>query len=361
MHSRGRRGGQEGGRPKDQRRLNAGKRLPALKRTAWGCTKIKRLMRALDVPQYVAVGILESLWNLTARETPAGNIGKLSNEDIALQIDWRENPDTLIQGLFASGWIDVDEELRYYVHDWHEHADDAVDNALARAGKRYANGQLPRMKRLSDKEKAALIDKFRAQKPTSAHSVRTESHEKPLPSLALPEPMPNTPPPRARDAEPEAAPPEEPARPSDDPPPGWHGLQYAAWLLERRNIPAVPATLRSGSAAIKTASRKYGKSPNEAVVLLDSLAAQAQARGQPVNKFWLEDPDKWEAKEATSATNPGKLGRPFDPGINTAPQPTEDEIEKIRAIIEAKQAALIAEGKIPSMRKVLQRAGDCRT
>lgn len=157
-----------------------------MKRTAWGHTKIKRLMRALAIPQYGAIGILESLWNLTSREAPAGNIGKLSNEDIALQIDWQGNPDELIQGLLAAGWLDIDEELRLFVHDWHEHADDAVDNALARAGQRYANGRAPRMKRLSSREKELLNSTFYEQETTKSHSVRTEAHEKPQKATALP-------------------------------------------------------------------------------------------------------------------------------------------------------------------------------
>jgi hypothetical protein len=105
-----------------------------MKRTAMQHTKLKRLMRALNCPQYVAVGILESLWHLTARETPIGNIGKLSNEDISLQIDWREDPDALVQGLLASGWLDIDEEHRLLVHDWMEHCDDATKKQLERSG-----------------------------------------------------------------------------------------------------------------------------------------------------------------------------------------------------------------------------------
>lgn len=258
-------------------------------------------MRALDVPQYVAVGILESLWNLTARETPAGNIGKLSNEDIALQIDWRENPDTLIHGLFASGWIDVDEELRYYVHDWHEHADDAVDNALARAGKCYANGQLPRMKRLSDKEKAALVDKFRAQKPTSAHSVRTESHKKPLPSPALPEPMPNTPPSRVRDAEP-PKPPSREAEPEWDenaPPPGLPLLAYSRGMLETLCIPLVMATQQAGAAAIAAFAKERGLETHLATAELTRTARDALDRNEPVDKWWFTD-SKWRKKQEAS-------------------------------------------------------------
>ena len=103
-----------------------------MKRTAMQHTKLKRLVRTLNVPQYAAVGILESLWHLTAREAPGGNIGKLSDEDIAFWIDWRGDHSELIKGLVSCGWLDEDAEFRLVVHDWHEHADDATKKAMSR-------------------------------------------------------------------------------------------------------------------------------------------------------------------------------------------------------------------------------------
>ncbi len=103
-----------------------------MKRTSLHHTKTKKLARRLSIPHYAAVGILESLWHLTARETPAGNIGKLSNEDIALWIDWSEDPDRLIDVLVACEWLDRDTDARLVVHDWMEHCDDAVKKAEKR-------------------------------------------------------------------------------------------------------------------------------------------------------------------------------------------------------------------------------------
>jgi len=95
-------------------------------------TKLKRLMRALQIPQYAAVGILESLWHLTAREAFMGNIGKLSNEDIAISIGWEGDPCSLINALVSSVWIDEDAKDRLRVHDWLDHADDTTKKAIAR-------------------------------------------------------------------------------------------------------------------------------------------------------------------------------------------------------------------------------------
>ena len=92
-----------------------------LKREAIGSTKMKRLGRLLEIPQYQVVGILESLWHTTAKEAPQGNIGKLSNEDIALGIEWMGDPQALISALVQSRWLDEQDDARLVVHDWHLH------------------------------------------------------------------------------------------------------------------------------------------------------------------------------------------------------------------------------------------------
>jgi hypothetical protein len=131
-------------------------------------------MRTLEIPSYAAIGILESLWNLCAREAPQGNIGKLSDADIADQIGWDLDPAPLIEGLVQSGWLDRHSEHRVIVHDWRDHADDAVDNALTRAHLRYADGSIPRMNRLSKNERESAIAFY-------LQPVRTDAHEMPLP------------------------------------------------------------------------------------------------------------------------------------------------------------------------------------
>lgn len=158
-------------------------------RQAFGCTKMKRLCRNLDIPTYAGVGLLESLWHLAARETPQGNIGKLSNEDIALAFDWRGDEDKLITALVDSGWLDEHETHRLVIHDWHEHADDGVDNQIARRGLLYANGARPRMKRLSVREKTDLCARFPvlcAQRANSC-AVPVTSNQLPVTSNLKPE------------------------------------------------------------------------------------------------------------------------------------------------------------------------------
>jgi hypothetical protein len=93
---------------------------------------MKRLCQRLKIPQYAAVGILESLWHLTAKEAPQGDIGKLSNEDIALGLDWRGDPGKLVTSLLSCHWLDDSPTHRLVVHDWHEHADEAVKKRMVR-------------------------------------------------------------------------------------------------------------------------------------------------------------------------------------------------------------------------------------
>jgi hypothetical protein len=108
-----------------------------MKREAPSNSKMKRLCRLLDIPLYHAVGMLELLWHTTAREAPCGDIGKLSNEDIALSLDYRGDENKLIDALVRTGWLDVSSEYRLLVHDWHEHADEAVKKRLTRSGRSF--------------------------------------------------------------------------------------------------------------------------------------------------------------------------------------------------------------------------------
>lgn len=151
-----------------------------MKRTAIQHTKVKRLERALEIPHYAAVGILESLWHLAARETPAGNIGKLSNEDISDDLDWRSDATDLIEGLITSGWVDEHDQHRLIIHHWSEHCEDSVDMRIARAKMLYADGTPARGNRLSRDEREAYAQAVR----TKLHRVHEDGT-----SSALPKPL----------------------------------------------------------------------------------------------------------------------------------------------------------------------------
>lgn len=150
-----------------------------MKREAFGHTKMKRLCRRLNIRLWQAVGILESLWALTARECPRGDVGRLSDEDIALGIDWVDEPAILIEALRSSGWIDEDSIDRLVIHDWYDHSDDSVHMKLARAHLYFVGTVPPKLSRLNAKERESCEQFYN---PCARHTLDS------LTKNALPEP-----------------------------------------------------------------------------------------------------------------------------------------------------------------------------
>jgi hypothetical protein len=126
-----------------------------VKREAFEHSKMKRLCRLLDLERWQGVGLLESIWNLAAKEAPRGDIGKLSDDDIALAIEYRGDETKLIEALVQARWIDRDPAERLVVHDWHEHCADSVHMQIARSQQYFAGGHIPRLVRLPVKERDA--------------------------------------------------------------------------------------------------------------------------------------------------------------------------------------------------------------
>jgi hypothetical protein len=174
-----------------------------LKREALTHTKLKRLCRRLNIPTWQGVGLLESIWHLTAREAPRGDIGKLSDEDIALAIDYRGDESQLVEALVASGWIDRDPVERLCIHDWHDHADDAVHMKLARGRQYFVGGRAPKLSRLTGKEREAAHEYYQSCAQSHAHENTDPCAREAIVS-APPEPEPEPEP--LPEPEPELAP-----------------------------------------------------------------------------------------------------------------------------------------------------------
>jgi hypothetical protein len=146
---------------------------------------MKRLGKLLGIPAYGPVGIFERLCHFTAEYSPAGDVGKFSDEDIADACGWDRNPAELIDALVGASLIETEESRtsaglfvrhgsRLLVHDWSEHADDSVNNKLARRGEWFADGKRPNTKRLESKERAKCEVELDANNPhTQAHGVHT--------------------------------------------------------------------------------------------------------------------------------------------------------------------------------------------
>ena len=133
-----------------------------MKKQTTSHTKFKRLKRRLGLPDFQIVGILESLWHLTANEAPAGDIGKLSNEDIGSYMEWAGSDDELINHLVSSGWVDRDEKYRLIVHDWGDHCPAYIHAKFNRLGQKIIKGE--------DKNIGLMASSKNGQRTDSEHS-----------------------------------------------------------------------------------------------------------------------------------------------------------------------------------------------
>ena len=120
--------------------------------------KFMGLKRKLRLPFWQVVGVLEALWHTTLRNAPDGDIGKLSNDEIAAAIEWDGSADEMIDALIKSRWLDEDPEFRLVVHDWSEHCPNYLKGG-------YTNGH---------KKFADVVAKERAKLPSQATSLATD-------------------------------------------------------------------------------------------------------------------------------------------------------------------------------------------
>lgn len=100
--------------------------------------KFKKLQRKLGESRRGTIGLLEGLWIEVARNSPAGDIGRFTNEEIAIMVDWDGDPDLLVDSLVECRWLDECSENRLVVHDWKDHCPTYVKGGLAKQRKDIA-------------------------------------------------------------------------------------------------------------------------------------------------------------------------------------------------------------------------------
>jgi len=105
--------------------------------------KTKRLGRALNMPAWAALGLLEAVWHWVSRYCPEGLLGDEDLEDCADTIRFDAGGKMLAETLESCGLMDAQDGM-WYVHDWHDHADETTKKALEKAGKGFANGSQSR-------------------------------------------------------------------------------------------------------------------------------------------------------------------------------------------------------------------------
>lgn len=157
--------------------------------------KFKLLGRDLGLPSYATEGLLCALWRCAETNTPDGAIGRLTNEEIALAIDWDKDPDELVAALVRRKWLDEHDGYRLVVHDWAEHCEHRVHRKLARRGEYFADGTMPDLSRCDAKERKRALEVYASHPRTTAgtppDSRRPAAGCVPSP-LPLPLPLPSS-------------------------------------------------------------------------------------------------------------------------------------------------------------------------
>lgn len=105
--------------------------------------RTRRLASALGVPRAHALGLMEALWHITADNAPRGDVGRMSEQDLADEIYWEGDPAALIAGFLAAGVLEQHATYKLVVHGWSEHADNALRHKLKRAGQTFWDGEAP--------------------------------------------------------------------------------------------------------------------------------------------------------------------------------------------------------------------------
>lgn len=138
--------------------------------------KIIELAQTLGVRMYAARGLAESLWKFAAKYAKQGDVGRRSDAVIAKFIDWPfEDIGTLLNAFVSVRLLDRHEAYRLVVHNWPKHCEDAVHLSLARDRLYFADGSMPKLKRLSIKEREPIeADYRRMEEESCGHKKRTD-------------------------------------------------------------------------------------------------------------------------------------------------------------------------------------------
>jgi hypothetical protein len=81
-----------------------------------------------------ALGVLEALWHTTAELAPSGNIGRLPNQAIAMEMFYEGDAEVLVAALIKSRHLEEHPEYRLIVHDWTQHVDHNTKRKVERRG-----------------------------------------------------------------------------------------------------------------------------------------------------------------------------------------------------------------------------------
>lgn len=94
--------------------------------------KTNRACLLLGIGRYELIGHLHTLWWWALDNVPAdGDLGDLSDAEIAAGAEWESDPAAWVTALTTAGFIDVGPEGRRALHDWYDYAGKLMDKRAA--------------------------------------------------------------------------------------------------------------------------------------------------------------------------------------------------------------------------------------
>lgn len=167
------------------------------KRGALEHPKTLALADALEIMDCFALGILEAFWHHVGKYHEDGDITSLSPRVLCRSIRYTGDAAHLFAVLKQCGFID-EKDGKLLVHDWADHADDAIHSRLFRAISTFADGTKPKPQKLGKDEREKLERAWEAAGKAQQTSAQTpnESRKSPaktpagVPPGSLPEPEP---------------------------------------------------------------------------------------------------------------------------------------------------------------------------
>ncbi len=163
------------------------------KRGALEHPKTLALADALEIMDCFALGILEAFWHHVGKYHEDGDITSLSPRVLCRSIRYTGDAAHLFAVLKECGFID-EKNGKLLVHDWADHADNAIHSRLFRALTPFADGTRPKPQNLGRDERATLEKAWEeAEKaPRNPATIPKDSREIPagVPPGSLPEPEP---------------------------------------------------------------------------------------------------------------------------------------------------------------------------
>ncbi len=118
--------------------------------------KFRRLMIQLKLKQYEAAGVLELLWSMAAQFTDDGNLSRFDAVDIAANLDWHSDPETLLKTLVDCRWLDS-MDGQFIVHDWEDHMPHFITERIKKRGQRAAKKPIPQIVPGQSRDNAGTI------------------------------------------------------------------------------------------------------------------------------------------------------------------------------------------------------------